>query len=410
MAERHPPNRNGGDDEIDLTEIFGRGAYERAAPIDRPFKPWHKPRKQYIRREQWAVQAEKLLAGRPPGRPLRYFGLPGADLLDIRYLHGKVCSPSQRGLVFLGMNTSAKNGNPDELAQNASLYDVRNLAGVHPDSQVISDDFRRFSDPDSVAWERARDLGPFDIVNLDLCEGFTTDDPEATESYYRAIAEVAEYQFRHPDPWVLLITTRVARSSFNAKVRSYLLKHFKANVERCEAFAAACTACFGEDSGGVDPESCSDDVFLKLMLIAMCKWLLALARGGNTRNGVTLASSQGYRVNQGAAAPDLASVAILFEPAMNAPVHPLLASDGGDSDYCGFAEKIAKRAAAFKDIDLDLAEDIEFSEELTQEMEGLLSFSYDVRGYREWLDHDTSADVGSESSVQDASGSIRSSS
>ena len=58
----------------------------------REFKPWHKPRKQYIRLRQWCAIVRWLIrkVGMQQGDSLRYLGLPGEDLLDIRSLRG-VC-------------------------------------------------------------------------------------------------------------------------------------------------------------------------------------------------------------------------------------------------------------------------------------------------------------------------------
>jgi hypothetical protein len=39
----------------------------------------------------------------------------------------------------------------------------------------------------SIAWERAKGLGSFDIVNLDLCGHFAHDPPGLDESIYNAI-------------------------------------------------------------------------------------------------------------------------------------------------------------------------------------------------------------------------------
>ena len=49
------------------------------------FLPWHHPVKQVVRHHQWAELTKRLIAARPAARPtLRYFTLPGADLLDVR--------------------------------------------------------------------------------------------------------------------------------------------------------------------------------------------------------------------------------------------------------------------------------------------------------------------------------------
>ena len=52
----------------------------------REFKPWHKPRKHFVRLHQWCHETRQLLKKLQyaNGSELRYLGLPGEDLLDIR--------------------------------------------------------------------------------------------------------------------------------------------------------------------------------------------------------------------------------------------------------------------------------------------------------------------------------------
>ena len=50
----------------------------------REFLPWHRPRKQFVRR-MWKGCLEDILKQREPDSEISYLGLPGADLLDLRF-------------------------------------------------------------------------------------------------------------------------------------------------------------------------------------------------------------------------------------------------------------------------------------------------------------------------------------
>ena len=67
----------------------------------REFKPWHKPRKQYIRLRQWCAIVRWLIrkVGMQQGDSLRYLGLPGEDLLDIRKSSRRVRAGRDKGEV-----------------------------------------------------------------------------------------------------------------------------------------------------------------------------------------------------------------------------------------------------------------------------------------------------------------------
>ncbi len=54
---------------------------------EKTFFPWHKPRKHYIRVNQWCAEVRSLIKanGYQAGDVIRYLGFPGEDFLDIRY-------------------------------------------------------------------------------------------------------------------------------------------------------------------------------------------------------------------------------------------------------------------------------------------------------------------------------------
>ena len=187
------------DNQDDLTSgIFDGSEYARPRPESRSFKPWHKPRKQFVRREQMSALLLNLYEKREPGDSLSYLGLPGTDLIDLRFLHEQLCRETNRPLRFLGFSTEAQPGSPAHDQLNISLDEVRRLSNVDPQSNVIHDDFRRIGNPNSIAWSRTRQLGPFDVVNIDLCDGLASDSPQSDETVYKALAQLITIQRPQP--------------------------------------------------------------------------------------------------------------------------------------------------------------------------------------------------------------------
>lgn len=374
----------GGEDDL-AAGIFGDVQYEAGEAVPKEFQPWHRPRKQFVRREQWLALLKRLFDGRPEAEPLRYLGLPGVDLLDLRYLYEGLCRADGRPMRFLGFNTQAQPGSDAHIELSLSLDEVRRLPNVDPLSNVIHDDFRRIAAETSIAWNRTLSLGPFDVVNIDLCDGLATDPPGMEASIYAALARLIALQVRSDKPWLLLVTTRIGRGMFDPDAEQRLLEIFQTNVAECDGFVEACADLLEADAASIDAVACSEDDFLCLMVVALAKWASALAQAHGP-NRVELASTQAYRVHPEAGCEDLVSLALRFEPVIAAPADALAPTPPGPIDECEIAKGIARRAAARRDVDAILGDRVDLHEELTAEAEALLAVArYDVTGYRAWL-------------------------
>ena len=374
------------DNQDDLTAgIFSDVEYVAPQTESKEFKPWHKPRKQFVRREQLSALLQGLYEKRKPGDPLCYLGLPGTDLIDLRYLHEQLCYASGRQLRFLGFNTEAQRGNPAHVQLNVSLDEVRRLSNVDPQSNVIHDDFRLIGNLNSIAWSRTRQLGPFDVVNIDLCDGLASDPPQSDESVYKALSQLMTLQIRNPHPWLLIVTTRIGRSVFDADAEERIMGHFRENVANCEGFAVECEQLLDLDVKSIDLATCSEADLLKFMTVAIGKWLSALMQAQATSH-VELASTHGYRVNPVAAQEDLVSLALRVEPVFAASPDALSPTAPISEDECTTAKAILRRSAHRLDVDTILEQQPDLHEELIGETEQLLADArYEVAGYRKWL-------------------------
>ena len=374
------------DNQDDLTTgIFGDIEYAQPRTAPKEFKPWHKPRKQFVRRKQWSALLQGLYEKREPRDPLRYLGLPGTDLIDLRYLHEQLCRDNNRSLCFLGFNTEAQRGSPAHVELNVSLDEVRRLPNVDEQSAVLPDDFRLVGNENSIAWSRTRQLGPFDVVNIDLCDGLASDVPQNDGSIYNALAQLMALQARNSKPWLLLITTRIGRGMFDTDAEQRLISHFRDNVANCEGFAEACEQLLESDVESIDPATCSESDLLNLMIVAIGKWLFKLVQY-QAPSRVELASTQGYRVNPVAAQEDLVSLALRFEPVIVASADALSPTAPAPVDECAIAKAILRRSNDRVDVDNILDQQPDLLEELIGETERLLTDArYEVASYRQWL-------------------------
>lgn len=375
---------SGENDEL-VAGIFGTLDYDPTELERREFKPWHRPRKQFVRREQWAEQVKRLYADRPIEEPLRYLGLPGTDLIDLRYLYEQICRPDGRPLIFLGFNSEAQPRSPARRELDISLYEVRRLPNVEQQSDVIQDDFRRISDETSIAWKRARTLGPFDVVNIDLCDGLASDSPTIHQSIYNALSQVTALQAHSLTPWLLLITTRIGPNTFDPDAEAAILQCFHDNICTCDGFAEECQQLLGLDVETIDASACADADYLKLMIVALGKWLAKLVQASRTSQ-VVLASTLGYRVVESAPCEDLVSIALRCDPIIARPEDALSPSPPQPFDECKTAKRIVRRTANRKDVDSLLEADSDMHETLVVEMEDLLTAArYGAARYRPWL-------------------------
>ena len=366
--------------------IVGAIDYRVTEPELKDFKPWHKPRKQFVRHRQWSELLSRLFEQRPSSDPLRYLGLPGTDLIDLRYLYERICRGDNRPFRFLGFNSESQPSSAARIELDISLHEVRRLPNIDPRSDVIHDDFRGIGNPGSRAWRTVESLGPYDVVNIDLCDGLASDPPTIRQPIYDALARLFALQARNSTPWLLLITTRIGTEAFDADAEADILEHFHENARSCDGFIDECQRRLDLDALSIDHSACSQPEYLKLMIVALGKWLARLVQAP-AASRVELASTLGYRVDHSAQCEDLVSLALRCEPVIAAPHNALSPTPPPPFDECKTAKRIVRRAAQRKNVDERLENNPDEFEGLIAEMEGLLTQArYDTEPYRAWLD------------------------
>ncbi|TWC72005.1 hypothetical protein [Herbaspirillum sp. SJZ099] len=372
---------------------LGVNEYRADEPVIHKFLPWHRPRKQFVRQYQWCSQIAKLLRESPPkDNTLKYLGLPGVDLLDLRHFHSEICSKFTLSLRFLGFNSSARPKTQAHSDLNVSLDEVRKLSSVDPLSDVIGDNFSLVAKPGSIAAKRAKELGPYDVINLDLCDGFGASPPADGPneySYYDAVNSLLTIQARSSQPWLLLLTTRVDKQNIDVDVLNKLFQIYLKNLESCEPFKAASLEHFAiETEEALRAAAGTPDGLLSVFLTSLCKWFLGITLSQKPPTSIELKSVIGYRVEEGAEHEDLISIALRFTPSNRPVADPggLAAQVDVPLDEGALATQALERVSRRVDADAKLLNEPELNERMTTDTAALLSLArYDTRGYRDWL-------------------------
>lgn len=387
MSNTAPDEGNHADDIVELT------AYEAPMPIAAKgnFLPWHHPRKQYVRHHQWCHEVIKLVVDRPPtDGTLKYLGLPGVDLLDLRHFHAAVCEARGVNLRFLGFNSSAQPRSSAHTELNIALDEVMRLPRIDPLSYVIGDNFARIANHRSIAFTKARDLGPYDVINLDLCDGFGAQAPGTLDnSYYDAVTTLLSLQARTKTPWLLMLTTRADRPNINDQVLEALIGKYLANLNSYTSFREASRDHFAiETEATLTAATGTPDGLLQVFLTGLCKWFATLALEHSPPTSVELLSAFGYRVDRGSAHEDLISLALKFTPTFT-PVRDALGLANPpkvDLDEGAMATKALRRVARRIDADKKLAENAELYQQMIAASTHLLSLArYDIEAYKAWV-------------------------
>ena len=379
------------DNEDLADEIFGTETYKAPEPHKKDFSPWHKPRKQYIRHHQWCKEIEALLVDmHPDSNTLKYLGLPGDDLLDLRYFHAKVCEPRKMGLRFLGFN---RNANPKSMQTdlNISLDEVRKLSSVDHQSEIIWDDFCLVADDSSKAWNTTKALGPYDIINLDLCDGFGKHEPGVfDDTYYSAVNQLMSLQARNKNPWLFFLTTRAEKHHVHSDTLHRLLEKYLQNLASCPRFKAASMETFAiQDEISLKAAADTGDGHLAVLLVGLCKWLLGIAITQQPPSRVEVKSTIGYRVYAGAPHDDLISLALRFDPSFVPVGDPMGFAKHLSTlpNECELAAEALTQVGQRSCADKILADNMKLYSQMAEAMADLLRLArYDVPAFHAWLE------------------------
>jgi len=388
-------------DEFRDEEMVGRIARRPVIeePPQRPFKPWHRPRKQWIRRYQWHDSLLEMLREThfpADSRIMRYLSLPGEDLLDVRVLR-EACEQAGVDLRFTGLN-SVGPGSARDVQLNIAESEVRGLARIHSGSSILRERFESVANTGSLAFAEVRDGGPFHAVNIDLCDHIALRaQGEGQPTVIDALAGVIQLQLQHAmHPWLLFVTTRVAPGRIDAGNLTALIQAVTDNVAASSEFGDRTAALLQTEADKLraalaDPNNLDPRAFMNLFALGFGKWLLRFVGAAHPERTMRMLPSCFYAVLP--ERPDMLSLGfrcdVLQAPAMDRYQLVGQRLGGAAKAEVDHAMRLLDVTEGLFDLDAMLASDLQLAEAVTVESGELLkSAHYDVDGqpgYRDWL-------------------------
>jgi len=375
-----------------------RHAVPEPVPLDEFFS-WHLPRKQWVRRKQWADTTAALIDSIGPlDRPVRYLGLPGTEMLDLEVL-AETCMEKNIRLKYIGFNSGAQTPERRTI-QHLAEQALRDLDAIEQPSLVLPDDIVALGSATSVATRRMREFESFDVVNLDFCDVFSGAKGNQTHT---AVRNIVEFQLhRRSQSWLMYLTTAIAADALDGADLAEYRNLFESNSKRSAEFGNLLSApdMAAIPIGSGDPFSGVMGARLgRLLTVGVGKWLLALvapARGWSVelkscvcyRRGLLKIDTKNGPVQE----PDLFSLVFGFRR-VEAPVidptglarNPAAATKDWDSVETKAAIQIVSKAAKALDLDVVMQNSEELSRKMLDESARMLRLrNYDETKYRQW--------------------------
>lgn len=292
-------------DEIEPTEALVPGS----------FLPWHKPRKQWVRDKQWWGQINQHILPNLKGMDtVRYFGLPGDDLLDVRYLQQKL-SDSGKSVFILGLLSNQAGWD----AAQKQLSKALDSAGLHRDSAVEKLNFDHLENPQSLAYQKMAKIGYFDVVNLDFCGNVIG--PHLKSRRLDAIKNLLGYQFQVvPQKWLLFLTTRSSRATSCLETFERLAECLDQNLTIAtfwDEFNARFSTTPLHENRSLDRAALDGQDFIDVYTIGLFKFIVALAVRNKFK--IKMDSVVRYDIEGEEASSDMISMCLVFTKVLNLP-------------------------------------------------------------------------------------------
>ena len=345
-----------------------------------------------MRERQWASLTRRLLQGRPAGSlpVLRYFTLPGRDLLDVHVL-SEACEPYGVKIQYFGFNSNLGSAREPDATWVTTEAALRQSGRITDDAIVLSDRLEDIALESSQAAEALKGRPPFDVINIDACDHLAYSPPGRERSIFDALNALLRHQMRASAPWLLFITTRVSPDLIALPGLLFQDAISKNLMVQGSGFGAALAACLDADAHRLAAEMpsiwrCNDHRFLKLYSVGLGKFLLQFFNGQpNLPANVELASLYTYRVY--GEEPDMLALAFRITPDTVRVYAPNIGGAAVVPDLePDRAIKVANQAVKLQDLDSALAAEEDVLGAAVDGTRKLLQqANYDLAAWQHWL-------------------------
>ncbi len=342
--------------------------------------PWHRPRKQFIRQNQWGALARRII-GKLKGTPhlpqqlngtreVKYLTLPGSDFIDVEML-GEIARDLECTLTSVGFLAGAA-GNAviarAELRQEglieAGLISDRSLTLNRRLEEVIG--------KSGAAYREFKSRGPYHVINIDACGSIALPGSPNNNRIIRVVHTLLEYQFAHyRGRWLLFLTSDVREAQFDQETMESLRMAIRRNADQIEEFKVGANELFASTDADFAASleafaHSAPDNFMRVFTLGFGKWLLALARA--ERWDMKMHTAYCYSTTP--AGDDCATMPCLafeFLPPPDVLADPLGIGpqlQAAGPDYPDRALRVLDKVAEMQNLDERLAADVAEREEL----------------------------------------------
>ena len=386
-------------EESDFTdEIVGDTLPAHIEPPRGGFLPWHRVRKEYIRRRQWneliVRTAQRYWPDLSHTKPLCCLVIPGDDLLDIRALWHDTGALNCY-IRYLGFNAghgSDQVGTRVHIANNS----VTSLPRIVTDSHVVADRFEVIAASQSQARRYLKEYGPYHVVNLDFCGSIFPNNSPNVQKYHDAIHQLLIYQFAaQKSEWLLFLTTEVEPEVVDLDKMQRLCLQTHNNVRQHSDFAERLAGLLPieifQEEEVVNLANLDGAQMVQLFGVSLGKWLLHLCHDSQPKWTIAMRPSYRYLINDDKGVVMLA-LAFEFTPNIVPPVDTtgismLVVPQRNYPDEVQSAVKLVESVAAIRDVDAELAANPALKAELRESQADLLKAAgYDRDAYIEWVE------------------------
>lgn len=358
---------------------------ELAVPIAlNKLYPWHRPRKQFVRENQWIHYTKRLLgklnAGKSGGpKYIRYLTLPGIDYLDVRML-GDVCKEVNCELHSTSF-LAAQEGNPVRARAQFREESLKQAGHLSDNSITLPNRLEEVAVSTSQAYLSLKKRAPFDIVNMDACGSIALPDAAKSGRLLDALHRLVELQFNtRTTNWLLFLTTDARPETLSPDLSAAFKQAIVENAAHGADFRDGAYQLFEIAQDVALPDGLTDaaahaDRFLRFYSLGLAKWLLKNSSAQNwevkTLNGFFYSTAPANDPK-----PTMASLAFEFikrplilqdqfgvANALQAPYQP------ADN----YSLRALKKATAMEDLDSRMLADPAHRHELATRTKALLA-------------------------------------
>ncbi|MEE4886389.1 PP_RS20740 family protein [Pseudomonas alliivorans] len=374
---------------LDIDEISGGVSPQLSSAII--YKPWHKPRKQFIRDKQWWFQLERLLSRNSHYQTvpvIKYFGLPGSDLLDVNYLSKKLSVAFVDKKLFVhGFIDSAG----EKEKADIRLSELLDRDNVDRQSKVDKYNFNSLAIKGSLAIEKIKEQGAYHLINLDFCDGVFK------QATFHSMMTLFDVQFAYmlDIPWLFCLTTRADEGGVAQELLSDLNRVFQEEVSGDAEFLAALEehrrAIFNlvRDKKSISDGHLTGTDLSEVLQACFLYWVVCNSHHNGSRMDVV--SLMKYKVHGGSSHPDMYSYVVKFtkkfvgKPDALGVVKLSAGQTGGGisaDDIRTDKVRAIKRLSTSLDVDAFLSSDQRCYDLYAEEMKVLLAeCGWDIKDY-----------------------------